>query len=323
MVRAAIAMLASGWLFWAVSGCGDAPATASAAPQPPSRAGLDPDRVSAIAMASYATSPPSHPKLSWPDLAPLIDAAHQELSELEPMATPAGPPDPLAERIGSERVQAIAEARRRATVLRAEAARLLARGQPDEAAREFAHMLEVARVVSTWGSPSTAEASADVIESVIEALGQPDGAPLSRALTSIGSAEIRSGFARLDANDPAGRMRAVVETIATRESALRSLMDERNGEALVLGVATRYSPAAELGSNEDIDRFAREAVAFSRALADGWDRSSRSAITTRLRQRQAEDPTGVLIILLGEAPDACDADADLRTRIAEVVEQLP
>lgn len=245
------------------------------------------------------------------------------LGTLEPLRTPAGPRDPLAERIGPERMRAIAEARQRASVHRAEAARLLARGQPDGAAGELTNMLDLARVVSTWGSPSTAEAAADLIEAVLEALSQPDGVPLSRALTSSGGAAIRAGFARLDSNDPAGRMRAVVETIATRESALRSLMDESNGEALVRGVASRYAPSAELGSAEAIDRSVREAVAFSRALADGWDRPSRVAITTRLRQRQGADRTGVLIVLLGEAPEACDADADLRARIAAAVERLP
>lgn len=306
-----------------LSGCGEATAPASAAQDSVRAESIDTARAGIIARASFATSPPGHPDIAWPQLAVEIEQAHVELQGLPPLEDPLGPLDPLAERIGSDRVRAIAQARSRALVHRAESARLLARGQPDEAAAELAEILEIAQEVSTWGAPATAEASADQIEFVLDALQQPDGAPLARALTSSGGRALRDALGRLDANDPAGRMRAIVESIAVREKALRSLMDGDDGPALVRAVATRYAPDAELGSTQAIDRSAREAIAFSRALADGWDKTSRSAITNRLRERQDEDLTGVLVVLLGEAPDACDADAALRERIAEMVGRLP
>lgn len=307
----------------ALAGCGEATAPASAAPESTRAESIDAAQVAVIARATYATSPPGHPDLAWPELALEIKAARTELERLVPLIKPSGPRDPLAERIGSDRVRAITGARTRAMVHRAESARLLARGQPDEAAEELAAILGIAREVSAWGSPATAEASADHIKLVLDALQQPESAPLARALTSSGGNILRDAFARLDANDPAGRMRAIVESIASRETALRSLMDGEDGPALVRAVATRYVPSADLASIQAIDRSAREALAFSRALADGWDRSSRPAITNRLRERQAGDATGVLVVLLGEAPDACDSDAELRARIAETVERLP
>lgn len=283
---------------------------------------VDADLIEAIALTSYQTSPPGHPNLRWAELAPKIEAARRQLARLPELVEPESAANPLGERVTSAQVRAIAEVRRRAMVLRAESARLLAAGDPDGAASVFEGILELARASSTWGTPAAAETSAWLIVQVLDALEQPDAAPMTIALTTASRARLRTALEALDANDPAGRMRAMTETTAARVEALRTRAQGTDGPMVVRGVAARYVPGAELGTAEGIDRVIREAFAFSRALADGWDRSSRSAITVRLRQRQAEDATGVLLVLLGEAPDACDDDARLRERIAGVIEGL-
>lgn len=283
---------------------------------------VDADLIEAIGLTSYQTSPPGHPNLRWAELAPKIEAARRQLARLPEFVEPEAAANPLAERVTSAQVRAIAEVRRRAMVLRAESARLLAAGDPDGAASVFEGILELARASSTWGTPAAAETSAWLIVQVLDALEQPDAAPMTIALTTASRARLRAALEALDANDPAGRMRAMTETTAARVEALRTRAQGTDGPMVVRGVAARYVPGAELGTAEGIDRVIREAFAFSRALADGWDRSSRSAITVRLRQRQAEDATGVLLVLLGEAPDACDDDARLRERIAGVIEGL-
>lgn len=318
-----ILMMAGVLIAGVLTGCGEssAPATARAA-APGSQDNLDPRLVDAIALVSYGTSPPGHPSLGWSELAPRIAAARSQLDKRPGLARPARAEDPLAERISSDQARTLSQARRRAMVMRAEAARLLARGDPDASAEELAAMLGLAGVVAGWGTPASAETSAAIIASVLDALAQPDNAALLRALSTGARARLRHGLAGLDANDPAGRLRAIIETIAAREAAMRSRSEGPDGPVVVRGIASRYAPGADRATAEELDRVMREAVAFSRAMADGWDKPSRSAITARLRQRQAEDPTGVLIVLLGEAPDACDADAQLREHIGRVMERL-
>jgi len=87
-------------------------------------------------------------------------------------------------------------------------------------------------------------------------------------------------------------------------------------------VASRYATHAVRAEPEIIERRIEEANAFARALADGWSKPSRSAITQRLRDRQTEDATGVLTLLLSDAADACDADAVLRGRIKAAADAL-
>ncbi|MFI4917090.1 MAG: hypothetical protein ACIAS6_11365 [Phycisphaerales bacterium JB060] len=306
-----------------LSGCGEssAPATVRAA-APGSQDNLDQGLVDAIARASYGTSPPGHPSLGWAELAPRIAAARSQLDKRPALDRPARSKDPLAERISSVQARTLSQARQRAMVMRAEAARLLARGTSDQSAQELVAMLTLADVVAGWGTPASAETSAWIIASVLDALAQPDNAALSRALSTGARARLRHGLSELDANDPAGRLRAITETIAAREAAMRSRSEGPDGPVVVRGIASRYAPGADRATAEELDRLMREAVAFSRAMADGWDKPSRPAITARLRQRQAEDPTGVLVVLLGEAPDACDADAQLRERIGRMVERL-
>jgi hypothetical protein len=297
------------------------PATAAGAP-PPAATSLDPNLIHAIAQAIYDTSPPAHPALPWPELAPTIQSAREQLEYLPRLVTPASPADPLAERASSAQLRALAQARHRGIVLRAESARLLAKADPDAAAAELAALVELARHVSAWGSPATAEGAADLIAQSLDAMEQPPGAPMVRALTSAGRAALRSALESLNTNDPAGRMRAMAESSAARIQALRTRAHGPDGPTVVRGVASRYAPSAQLGTPDAIDQATREAFAFSRALADGWNKGSRSAITSRLRARQVEDATGILTVLLGEAPDACDRDAALRARIEHALEEL-
>lgn len=322
MLRSTIAMLGALGAVLLLMGCGEGAAPASASAAPASDRRMAEDVLEMIGSVSFETSPPGHPSLAWPELAPRIRAARSELRLIGPLPEPKAIGDALDERIGSDHLRSVAAARARALILRAEAGRLLAMGRPDDAARELAHMLRLARTVSTWGAPGTAEAAADIINRVLEAMDQPANAPMTLALTSRGKSALLEAFGDLDDNDPAGRMRAMVESFARREEALRERAAGEDGPVVVRRVASRYASGASLGTPESIERAVREANAFSRALADGWDRSTRSAITTRLRQRQAEDATGVLIVLLGEAPDACDADARLRERIEAAGESL-
>ncbi len=324
MVRGVLALVMVGCC--PLLGCGEAPSPASGSPAsvgtPPGPATIDADLVEAIAQASYHTSPPSHPTLGWAELAPKIAEARRQLDQLSPIDKPASPADPLAERVSSVQLKALAEARLRAMVLRAESARLLAAGDADGAAAELSELVGVAQGLSTWGAPATAETAAELIAQVLDALEQPDAAPMTIALTSASKAALRRTLEGLDSNDPAGRLRAITETTTARLEAMRSRARGTDGPTAVRGVSGRYVPGASLGSAEDIDRAIREAFAFSRAIADGWDKPSRSAISVRLRQRQGEDTTGVLIVLLGDTPDACDDDARLRERIAAVIEAL-
>lgn len=325
MVRGALVLVMVGCCV--LPSCGEAPSSATGAPLPASGTpvstrSVDAGLVEAIAQASYQTSPPGHPTLAWAELAPKIEAARRQVGQLPKVVEPEPPADWLAERVTSAQVRALAEVRRRGMVLRAESARLLAAGDPDGSALELEGVLELARGLSTWGVPAAAQTSAQMIGRVLDAMEQPDAAPMTIALTAASKARLRRALDGLDANDPAGRMRAMTETTAARVEALRSRGHGADGPSAVRGAAGRYVPGAELGTAEGIDRVTREASAFSRALADGWDQSKRSAITLRLRQRQAEDATGVLLVLLGEAPDACDDDALLRERIAGAIEGL-
>lgn len=320
MVRGMLALAMVGCCL--LAGCGEAAAPATASPTPVHVGSIDADLVEAIAQASYQTSPPAHPSLEWPALAPKIEAARRQLDHLPDLARPARPADPLAERATSAQVRGLADARRRAMVLRAESARLLAAGDPDGAAAELAGVLDLARNLATWGVPAAAETAAELIARVLDAMGQPDAAAMTIALTTASKARLRSAFEALDANDPAGRMRAIVETTAERVEAMETTARGADGPTVVRGVARRYVPGAAIGTAEAIDRVTREAFAFSRALADGWQKPSRSAITLRLRQRQDEDTTGVLVVLLGDAAEACDDDAQLRERIARAIEGL-
>ncbi|UYV14162.1 MAG: hypothetical protein NCW75_07680 [Phycisphaera sp.] len=325
MVRGVLALVMVGWCL--LLGCGESPTPAAGAPvpvgtTPGARGSIDADLVEAIAQASYQTSPPGHPTLEWAELAPKIEAARHQIGELPGVVKPAAAADPLAERVTSAQIRALAGARGRAMVLRAESARLLAAGYPNAAASELENLLELAQELSAWGLPSAAEASAQMIERALDAMDQPDAAPMTIALATASKTGLREAFEGLDTNDPAGRMRAMTETTAARVEALRSRLRGADGPSAVRAVAGRYVPGAALGTAEGIDRVTREAFAFSRALADGWEKPSRSAITLRLRQRQAEDSTGVLKVLLGEAPDSCDDDARLRERIAGAIEGL-
>jgi hypothetical protein len=283
---------------------------------------IDADLVEAIAQASYQNSPPSHPTLTWAELAQKIANAREQLNTLPAMSRPAGPADPLAERASSGQMVALAEVRRRASVLRAEAARLLAAADPDGAAAELVEIVKLAEEVAAWGTPATAELAADLIAQTLDALERPDAAPMTIALAPASKQAIGAVLEGLDSNDPAGRLRALTETTARRVEAMRARARSSDGPTAVRDVASRYVPGASLPTAEDAERAIREAFAFSRALADGWDRPSRSAITERLRQRQAEDATGVLVVLLGDAPQACDDDARLRERIADAIKGL-
>jgi|GEM_PF-6036820 len=320
MVRGMLALVMVGC--WMLAGCGEAgvPVPASGTPVPTGT--IDADLVEAIALSSYQTSPPGHPSLEWPELAPQIEAARRQLDQLPNLAQPGPPSDPLAARATSSQVRGLAEARRRAMVLRAESARLLAAGDPDGAAVELEGVLDLAQQLSTWGVPAAAETAAEFIGLVLDAMDQPDVAPMTIALSTISGARLRIRFEALDANDPAGRMRALTESAVVRIEAMRSRARGVDGPTAVRGVAGRYVSGAALGTLEEIDHVTQEAYSFSRALADGWEKPSRSAITQRLRHRQEEDTTGVLVVLLGDAAEACDDDARLRERIAGALESL-
>ncbi len=305
-----------------LQGCGEAVGPAPASGTPASTRGVDGQLVEVIAQMTYRTSPPAHPSLPWAELAPQIEAARRQVVGLPELTKPTLAADPLAERMTSRQVAALADARRRAMVLRAESARLLAAGDPDGAAVELENVLRLAATLSTWGMPTAAEASAETIELVLDAMEQPEAAAMTLALTGASRARLRAALERLNTDDPAGRLRALTETTASRVEAMRERAVGADGPTAVRGVAGRYVPGATLGTTEDIDRLTREAFAFSRALADGWARPSRSAITMRLRQRQADDGTGVLAVLLAGVPDACDGDAGLRERIAREIEGL-
>ena len=319
MVRVILALVA---VMFGLSGCGERPAPAGAAEPAMAPERMDTQLVHGIALASYHTSPPQHPSMAWPELARTIEQARIQLEQMQALAKPAALADPLAERVSSAQLTAIAEARTRASVYRAEAARLLARGDADGAGHELALALGVAREMAAWGVPAAAEASAEVIGTVLDALKQPDAAAMTIAMSTQARAEMANTLQQLDRIDPAGRMRAMVESTSARVAELEERAQGADGPTAVREVASRYVPGAQRGDAKQIERSMAEARAFARALADGWDKPSRSAITTRLRDRQAEDAAGVLAVLLADAGDACDADARLRQRIAEAIEAL-
>ena len=278
--------------------------------------------IAAIRGASFDTSPPTHPSLSWPQLAPRIESARQRLREMPALERPRPSTRPLAQRATSEQFAHIAEARERAVVLRAEAARRVASGYPDAAVDELIDLLGVSRSLASWGVPAAAEASAQVIDMALTAIEQPRAARLAAAWSPEARSRMLHELELLDLTDPAGRLRAIVESASSRTDALSELSQGRDGPSAVRSTASRYHRAAELGRAKDIERLLDESRAFAMALADGWDRPTRSAITERLRQRQTEDTTGVLEVVLGEAADACDADVLLRERIERSIEAL-
>lgn len=320
MVRCVLALVMVGCCV--LPGCGEAGSPAPASGTPVPMGSIDADLAEAIAQASYQTSPPGHPSLEWAELAPQIEAARRQMDQLPGLAKPEPPADPLAERVSSAEVRALVEVGRRAMVLRAESARLLAAGDPDGAAAVLEGVLDLARQASAWGVPAVAETAAELIGRVLDAMDQPAAAPMTIALTTASKSRLRTALEALDANDPAGRMRAITERTPARFEALRVRARGADGPTAVRSVAGRYVPGASLGTPEEIDRVTGEAFSFSRALADGWEKPTRSAITLRLRQRQEDDATGVLVVLLGDAAEACDDDARLRERIAAAIEGL-
>ncbi|GIW74080.1 MAG: hypothetical protein KatS3mg103_0602 [Phycisphaerales bacterium] len=271
---------------------------------------------------SYATSPPRHPELAWPALAERIAQARQELVGLSPVLVPPGPVDPLAERASSAQRRAVAVARRRAAVHRAEAARLVATGRIDAAADELAEALAVARQLARWGEPVAAQASAEVIEMVLDALAQPAAAPLQRALGPRARGRLAEALQTLDRQDPAGRLRAVVESVGRRQRALARAARGPDGPTVVRRAARRLVHDAARADARTIERLADEAQAFATALADAWDKPTRSAVVARLADRQGQDTTGVLVLLLGDAARACEDDASLRPRLQRAIEAL-
>ena len=310
------------------AGCDERPAPAAAVAAHPATVGsseiqrVDPDFLAAIAKASFATSPPGHESLTWPELAPKIEAAREQLDALGPMVRPKPPRDPLAERANSSQFRAIAAARERALVYRAEAARLLARGDADRAGDELVHILVVSAELASWGYPASAEAASEVIEMALDALRQPDSAAMEIAMGVPSRARVQRALERLNAQDPAGRLRAMVQSASVRAAGLEQRARGADGPAAVYEVASRYVPRARLDDARTINRRIDEGRAFARALADSWDKPMRSAVTERLRGRQADDDTGVLTVLLADSADACDADHALRARIAEAIEAL-
>ena len=283
---------------------------------------IEPSLLEVTARADYSTSPPTHPTLAWRELAAAIEHARGQLELVQPLVEPERPDNPLAERSSTAQMRAVTNARHRLMVLRAEAARLLATGDVDGAAVELVGMLDVPRALVSWGVPVAAEAAAEGIEMLLNALDQPAASPLRAAISPEVGSTLRASLRRLDASDPAGRMRAMVESTMRRTSALRRHAEGRDGPTAVRAIASRYRRGAVLAEPELLGRLLDEADAFARALADGWDKPTRSAITERLRQRQGEDETGVLLLLLGDAPEACDADARLRERIDAALETL-
>lgn len=316
-------------VFWALglvvfcaAGCDDGPAPAAGAEPVHAIQRADAASIDMIAQAAWRTSPPVHPTMSWPELAPIIESARAQIGTMDALERPAAPSDVLAERIGAGQLRAIAAARERVLVYRAEAARLLARGDADGAWLELALVLGVSRELAGWGFPGAAEAAAEAIDTVLTALDQPDAARMTLAMSPWARTEARSALLGLDRTDPAGRLRGVVESSTARAIALERRAQGADGPAAVREVATRYVRAAERGDGQQIERLTSEARAFARAMADSWDKPMRSAVTERLRQRQTEDGTGVLVVLLADAADACDADGALRDRIARAVEDL-
>lgn len=282
----------------------------------------DPSIPEAIGRLDFETSPPTAPDMKWSELTPMIEAARAQLSSDPIVEAPAAAADPLAERTTAAQLRAIAAAGGQAMVYRAEAARLVARGDPDAAAIELARVLDLARSLATWGVPSAAEASARMIAIVLDAVEQPRAAPAPGAMSPAARSVLRDALAGLDSTDPAGRMRAMVETHADRSRALAEHAAGADGPTVVRSIASRYRRGVVRGSPADIQRSIEEASAFAMALADTWDKPARSAVTQRLRERTQANGSGVLTILLGEAPDACDADAQLRARIATAIEGL-
>lgn len=284
--------------------------------------GLDASSVSTIVQADFSTSPPTHPTLGWAELAPMIEAAAVVVESLPRPERPDLPMDPLAERLTSVQASALSEARDRALVLRAEAGRRVALGDFDGAADALIGVLGLAGALSEWGVPAAAEASASLIELVLDALESPARAPVVRAMSPPAQGRLRDAFASLGRTDPAGRVRAMVESSTTRIAALRSRAMGTDGPTVARAAAIRYTPGSGLSTPDRIDAHIREAEAFVRALGDSWDRPMRSAVSKRLRDRQREDESGVLVLLLGHAPDACEADALLRERIAHAIGAL-
>jgi len=278
--------------------------------------------VAVLRRADFATSPPSHPELSWPLLAPKIKQVRSMLADTPVLQEPTTARRPLAERASSAHFAELSLARERALVHRAEAARLVAAGYPDAAVDELASVLYVAGLLATWGVPVAAEASAELIEMVLFALQQPLAAPLPDALSAEARLAMLAVLDELNETDPAGRLRSMVESTGERIAALSTLAQGADGPNVVRAAASRYRRGALRGQPEQIERLLDEARSFARALADGWDRPTRSAITQRLRSRQAEDATGVLELAMGDAADACTDDARLRGRISSSKERL-
>ena len=313
---------ALGLLVLCASGCDDGPAPAAGMEPVRALERADASTIELIAQASARTSPPTHPTLSWGELAPIVEAARRDVGAMGELQRPATPSDVLAERIGARQLQALAAARERVLIHRAEAARLLARGDADGAWLELARVLGVSRELAGWGFPGAAEAAAEAIDTVLVALNQPDAAPMTLAMSPQARGWSLAALMGLDRTDPAGRMRAMVESTTARVAALEQRARGADGPSAVREVASRYVRTAERGEALEIERLTKEAQSFARAMADSWGKPMRSAVTERLRQRQGEDATGVLEVLLADAADACDADQALRARIAGAVEAL-
>lgn len=310
------------WLL--LGGCSDGrrPQALPAATTPLEPHGPDAAVVSALAQADFSVSPPRHPTLAWAELAPLIEAAAQAERSRNVPARPDLPVDPLAQRLTSAQARDISTIRDRALVLRADAARKVAAGDFDSAADALIAIVELARGLSVWGVPSASEASASLIELVLDALELPGSAPVLRVLSPDARSRLRGSLASLGTRDPAGRIRAMIESSSARIGAMRSRAMGVDGPSAVLDVAGRYRPGAVRATPFDIERLIGEAEAFSVALGDSWDRPMRSAVSKRLHDRQREDETGLLLVLMGHAPEACEADAALRARIGEAVKAL-
>lgn len=235
---------------------------------------------------------------------------------------PGGSGDVLAAWTTGAQLAGLSGARDRALVLRAEAGRLVARGDFDGAAEALAGLLELARALSGWGVPAAAEASAWLIEMALDAMAAPRSAPVVRAMSASGRARLHGALASLDGADPAGRLRAMVETTRTRIAALRGRSVGADGPSVVRAAAGRYTPGAGLATPEGLGVLIDEAGAFAHTLEEQWGGPMRAAVSLRLDERQREDGTGVLALLLGPAARACEADAVLRGRVARALEAL-
>lgn len=255
-------------------------------------------------------------------MAPMVEVWALQVRSMPEPSRPGGSGDVLAAWTTGAQLAGLSGARDRALVLRAEAGRLVARGDFDGAAEALAGLLELARALSGWGVPAAAEASAWLIEMALDAMAAPRSAPVVRAMSASGRARLHGALASLDGADPAGRLRAMVETTRTRIAALRGRSVGADGPSVVRAAAGRYTPGAGLATPEGLGVLIDEAGAFAHTLEEQWGGPMRAAVSLRLDERQREDGTGVLALLLGPAARACEADAVLRGRVARALEAL-